>query len=409
MKKIVLLLAFGLIFNVFTAAQASAISEKALLRKHQAEVKKELKLNEKEIRNCFDEQLSLSNRKQYSKLKEYYAEKYRNSDAFDRNTTFRIIKDNYDMYPNLYMSSKINSVNITGDYATVDINEYAEASGIKRDDLELYGELKAFAHTIYYLEKTNGKWLITAERAIEENNIISFGEAKYFDITLSSPMIVHAGESYSSVLKVNNLPQNAVLTGSITQSQATFPLDEEEDMNSYRTFDDTLLERIFTANQDNINEYNFASLGITRGQPLPNGRMKLYLSGLAFVMTRVNVIPENKIYTPAEEIVEETPQKETEVTVEEPKTKPTEVTAEEEKPTVTEEVKAEIVEDTAEETEVTEADEETKIEDVQENTENIEEPKKEKYNLKTKKNKKEDKINKEDKTENSIEETEVND
>ena len=94
MKKIVLFLALGLIFNAATAAQAGAISEKALLRKHKAEVKKELKINEKEIRKCFEEQLQLSNNKQYFKLKAYYSEEYRNSDAFDRNTTFKIIKDN---------------------------------------------------------------------------------------------------------------------------------------------------------------------------------------------------------------------------------------------------------------------------------------------------------------------------
>ena len=111
-------------------------------------------------------------------------------------------------------------------------------------------------------------------------------------------MIVGAGESYSSTLSINNLPRQALVMGAITQSPAVFPLKEDEE--SYRVLEDVELERIFTANKDNINEYNIASIGITRGQPIPDGAVKLYMSGLAFMMTRVNVIPENKFFQPAD-------------------------------------------------------------------------------------------------------------
>ena len=88
--------------------------------------------------------------------------------------------------------------------------------------------------------------------------------------------------------------------GSITQTPATYPLEEEEQEN-FRVIEDLSLERIFIANNQNTNEYNIASIGITRGQPIPNGNVKLYLSGLAFVMTRVNVIPENTLYKKIEQ------------------------------------------------------------------------------------------------------------
>ncbi len=295
MKKFLSLIAIGFIVAGVSApsAQAGFIAD----WKASSAIKKELKNTEKEIKSCFELQTKYSNAHEYEKLKDFYAEKYRNSDAFDKNTTFAIIKENYNLYPDLKMATSVNMLNVNGNYASVDVYEYAEAHDIKREELQHSGNLEAFAHTIYYLEKIGGKWLIIAEQAIEESNAIVFGEAQYLNINLSAPMIVPAGESYTSTLEINNLPRKALLLGSISQSDATFPLVEEDDTDSLRVLEDTKLERVFTANKNNVNEYNIASIGITRGQPIPNGSVKLYLSGLAFMMTRVNVIPENALYT----------------------------------------------------------------------------------------------------------------
>ena len=264
--------------------------------------RKELKATEKLIKESFNLQSKYSNAKEFEKLKDFYAENYRNSDAFDKNTTFKIIKENYELYPELKMATKINNININGNFATVDVFEYAKCDKVKREDIELDGELEAFAHTIYYMEKIQDKWLITAEHALEETNNIEFGEARYLDLKLVAPFIVPAGESYTASLKVNNLPARALLMGSVSQTPAVFPL-EENTTESLRVLEDLELERIFIANNKNINEYNVASIGITRAQPIPTGGTKLYMSGLAFLMTRVNVIPENKFYEKA--VVEE--------------------------------------------------------------------------------------------------------
>lgn len=290
LKKVLLVLTIGLALSVQTA-QAGMVS----VWKENNQIRRELKATEQTIKNCFELQTLYSNNHDLEKLKEFYAENYRNSDAFDKNTTFQIIKENYELYPDLKMTTKINKLDINGKYATVDVYEYAEAKNVKREDIELTGNLEAFAHTIYYLEKFNDKWLITAEHAIEENNSIIFGEAQYLDLKLTAPFIIPAGENYTSTLEMNNLPRQALVMGSITQSPAVFPLKEEDD-DSYRVFEDTGLERIFIANKKNINEYNIASIAITRGQPRPTGGVKLYISGLAFLMTRVNVIPENTLY-----------------------------------------------------------------------------------------------------------------
>ena len=260
---------------------------------------------EKDIRNLLLKQVELSNKNNIKELENFYAEDYRNSDAFDKHTTFALIKDNYKIYPDLKVSAKINSVEVNGKYAVADVYEFASKNNIKRDDIEYKGKLKAEGRTLYYLENRNGKWLITSEQSIYEKNSVIFGEAEYADVKLITPMIVPAGEQYSAELKINNLPGTAVVMGSITNSLATYPIPEEDDSNDpYRIFEDTSLERIFFANKDNINEYVAGTLGITRSKPVPNGDVKLYMSGLAFVMTKISVIPENKNYIPEQNIVE---------------------------------------------------------------------------------------------------------
>ena len=298
MKKVILLFALIILLTTqsFEKAHAGIISD----WKANKATEKELKLTQKAIEKLFELQTLYTNTQKHDKLKQFYSEKYRNSDAFDKNTTFSIIKENYELYPNLTITMDINNINVNGNQATVDVFEYAIAKDIKREDIDLTGKLEAFAHTIYYLEKNNDEWLITAEQAIEENNSVAFGEAQYLDLKLTAPFIIGANEEYTSKLEINNLPRKALVMGSITQTPATYPLEEEEQEN-FRVIEDLSLERIFIANNQNTNEYNIASIGITRGQPIPNGNVKLYLSGLAFVMTRVNVIPENTLYKKIEQ------------------------------------------------------------------------------------------------------------
>ena len=58
--------------------------------------------------------------------------------------------------------------------------------------------------------------------------------------------------------------------------------------------EDQVLERVFKANTENLNEYTVASVGITRTEPESESVVRVYMSGLAILMTRVNVIPQNK-------------------------------------------------------------------------------------------------------------------
>ncbi|MBO7672241.1 hypothetical protein J6S88_02405 [bacterium] len=291
------------ILSVFILAAISLPEAQAA--KNSTESYKQYKARaEKEIRNILIKQVELSDKKDLEKLQSYYSDDYRNSDAFDKNTTFALVRDNFEIYPDLKISLKINNVDVNGKYAVADVLEYAKKNGLERDDIDYKGKLRAEARTLYFLENINGKWLITAEQSIYENNSVTFGEAEYADVKLITPIIVPAGSQYNAELKINNLPQSALVMGSISKSDAVYPIpQEEDDPDSYRVFEETSLERLFTANKDNIDEYISGTLGITRSKPLPNGDFKLYMSGVAFVMAKVNVIPENTKYIPEKNIV----------------------------------------------------------------------------------------------------------
>lgn len=277
-------------------AEAGFLHKTAVPKSNDAQY---IQKSEKEIKDILNKQVELSNKKDWETMQKYYAPDYRNSDSFDKSTTFAIIKENYEIYEDLKVSLKINNIDVKGGFAVADVLEQASKDNLQRDDIEYKGKLNAEARTLYYFENINGKWLITAEYSIYESNIITFGEAEFAGVKLEVPMFVPAGKQYNAVLKINNLPNTAVIMGSITKSDAVYPIVEEDDsIDSYRIFEDTVLERILVANNDNINEYVSGTLGITRSKPLPNGDFKLYLSGLALVMNKVNVIPQNNKYTP---------------------------------------------------------------------------------------------------------------
>ena len=50
---------------------------------------------------------------------------------------------------------------------------------------------------------------------------------------------------------------------------------------------------MFYANKNGKNEYNIASIGITKSENITPNTVRVYIAGLAFIMTRVNL--ENEV------------------------------------------------------------------------------------------------------------------
>lgn len=246
----------------------------------------------KNLKDLMQAQIKFVNNHDVNSLSNLYSKDFINNDGFGKEVYFQLIKDTWETYPSITYKSTINDIEINDNYATVEATEYATAlagaSEDINDGISAYGELNTVSKCIYSLEKNGNKWLVTSENVLSEQSSLKFGQAKYMKININSPKQINYGEDYTSSLNLN-LPQNSNAIASITREKITYP--QEKGKDSFRTLshDDNVLERVFTANKDNVNEYNIAAVAIGTEY---NGNVAM--TGAAFVITRVNVVPKNK-------------------------------------------------------------------------------------------------------------------
>jgi len=217
-----------------------------------------------------------------------YSEDYINSDGFDNKLFFKLIKGTWDTYPNIKYKFKVKSIDVTGDYATVAIEETSTATGIAPDN----GTLTSFANNVYYLKRFPDGWKIVSDYILNEKTVLAYGAAKDSIIELSAPSQIFAGTEYTATLTVIP-PENTLVIASIGKEKVTHPQKSAKEV--FRKLpEDFILERLFIANTDNINEYVVASVGLTKADVKPDKKLSIKVSGLAYAMTRINVTPINK-------------------------------------------------------------------------------------------------------------------
>lgn len=247
---------------------------------------------QKEIKELFDRQTDMTNKYDYEGLYQIYSDDFINNDGYDKKVYFKLIKETWETYPDITYQTKIKDIKVYSDYATVQTEETAYATTTEDSEvISARGELQAYANCVYHLKKINNRWLISGENILEEKSTLKYGDARFIKMELSAPSFINAGEDYTSELKID-LPKEDIVIASINREKIIQPASKSED--AFRRLpEDQILERMFISNKDNVNEYNIASVGVTRAEPIDNTKVRVYMSGLAFVMTRVNVIPEN--------------------------------------------------------------------------------------------------------------------
>jgi len=291
MRKIVysLLIALLVAPAISIPSQASLISDRA----YRLEQRKENKQNIKQIKALFDIHDIYSNKHDLENLGKLYADSYINNDGFTKKAYFKSIKETWEACENLNYTTKILSIEINGDNATVDVEETATGTIIEKmlDQLPIAGEIHSKSRGIYHLTKINGNWYISGETSLADESSLLYGDARFMNIELQSPAQVQSGETYTVSLKID-ADKDTYIVGSIDHDPVTYPTNtpqsELRPINASQT-----LERLIKANTDNINEYAIASMAISKVKPLPNEGMRIYMAGLACVMRRVNVVPKN--------------------------------------------------------------------------------------------------------------------
>lgn len=289
MKKISVFLILALLLSVQMPSQAGFLAE----QKTKIEQKKVYKTENNEIKKLFTNMIEHANNHNFDGLMSLYSKDFVNSDGFNFEIYSKMVKETWETYPDISYSTKINSIELTNNYARVLVTEIAVSAPVEQiENFETVGELYSTSKCIYHLEKHGTKWLITSEDILEETSALKYEAARHVSIELDTPKQIGAGKYYTTTLKISNMPAGYSAVASISKEKIVYPQTKADD-NFRRISSDNTLERVFISNKDSVNEYAIASVGLA--QMYKNGEnIDVQMNGLAFIMTRVNVIPENK-------------------------------------------------------------------------------------------------------------------
>lgn len=290
-KKLSVLLITALLFSITSTLPGQAnilTTQKARIEQNRIN-----RATYNDIKKVIDQQSAYTNKYDLKGLASLYANNFVNSDGFNKDVYFKLIEETWKTYPDITYKTEIKNIEFSDNYATVFTNEVAIATSQEEiGDLTAIGELYSTSQCVYYLEKQGAKWLINSEKIIEETSTLKYGDARYINIELNAPKQIGANKDYTTTLKVD-APKDSIVIASINKENIVYPQTKSDD--AFRKMpDDNILERVFLSNKDNVNEYAVASIGITRAENYTDNQIRVYMGGLAFIMTRINVIPENK-------------------------------------------------------------------------------------------------------------------
>ena len=241
------------------------------------------------VKKVLNSQVKFANRMNFEKFISTFDPKYVNADGFDLEVYSTLIKDIWESYPLKY-NIDIKDVVISGDKAIVKLIEtsYADISMSKLYD----GELKSEATTIYHLEKNKqGKWKVVSDEVVEETTSMLYGDAKDLDLKLVAPSEISANTDYTATLEFIP-PRDTIAIASIASDVVQYPQPQTKEV--FRALpEDNILERIFTSNSEDKNEYVVASIGLTKSS-VEDLTLRLNLTGFGYKIVRVNVINDLK-------------------------------------------------------------------------------------------------------------------
>lgn len=242
---------------------------------------------ERAVKSVINSQMKYANKGNVDRFLKTYDSDYVDSDGFDLNTYSKLVKEVWASYKNLKYAIKINGIEIDGDKAVVSVTEYTNAQ-MEAVSKNYTGELKSESDKISYLKKVNGKWKVYSDEIKDETTTMLYGEAKNLDVKLVVPLEIEPNTEYCTSLEFK-APKNMLAIASITSDKVEYPQKQSKEV--FRAMpEDNILERLFTSNMDDKNEYVVASIGLTQTD-VSDLSIKMSLTGFGYVVRRVNVVP----------------------------------------------------------------------------------------------------------------------
>ena len=240
----------------------------------------------REIKSLLNSQVRYANRTNFDKFMSTFDKGYLNADGFDYETYSNLVKDIWDTYDRIVYDIKIKDISVENDRAEVEVTEKSFADIPISQKMD--GFLKSEAESIYYLKKINGAWKVVSDKVLKESTSMLYGDARDLDIKLTAPLSINAGEEYTASLEFTP-PEDVIAIASIASDKVEYPQKQAKEV--YRKLpEDNILERLFISNEDNVNEYVVASIGLTKAD-VEDLSIKLSLTGFGYKIIRVNVIP----------------------------------------------------------------------------------------------------------------------
>lgn len=251
--------------------------------------KDSIEYQQRAITKMLKSQVRYANKNNFEKFISTYSDNYKNSDGFDLNVYSTLVKNFWETYGNIKYGVEIKKITLDENKAIVEVCEtsFAEIPVSKLYD----GELKSSADAVYYLEKFGKRWKVVSDRVLDETTTMLYGEAKDLDIRLTVPLTIDSNTDYTASLEFVP-PSGTLAIASIAADKVEYPQKPTKEV--FRTLpDDNILERIFTSNDENANEYVVASIGLTKTS-VCDLSVKMSLTGFGYAIKRVNVLPKQK-------------------------------------------------------------------------------------------------------------------
>jgi len=265
--------------------------------KYKAQSQQDLDKNSrKEIESTIYKLNKYANNQNFNAVKELISDSYINNDGFDKKSYLELMKHSWELYPKLKYAVTIKDVSINGDHARVTISDEAVGKlSNPNTNLEKTGIIKTTSESVVYLQRYGYDWKIQSEMITDEKTVLAYSDAQFMKMDLFSPSLVSEDAYYTAKLKVD-IPKEYVLFASINNEKITFPQDLPKEVFKTISSDGTL-ERVLRANDEKKNEYTVASIGITRPMFNKDNSVSVKITGMAFIMSRVNTIKEKQEYT----------------------------------------------------------------------------------------------------------------
>ena len=245
--------------------------------------------DENAVRRVINSQVKYANKTNLEKFISTYDENYTSADGFNLEIYTKLINDIWSTYNGVKYGIEIKNIKVANNRATVEVIEKSEAKLFLSKAYQ--GTLHSSANSIYHLKKNNqNRWKVVSDEVLDETTTLLYGRAQELEIKLTAPEVIEANKDYIAMLEFEP-PRGLMAIASLATDLVEYPQKPTKEV--FRVLpDDNILERIFTSNNQKLNEYVVASIGLTESK-VTDLSINLTLVGFGYVIKRVNVNQEN--------------------------------------------------------------------------------------------------------------------